>query len=130
MIDFLILNETEIELVSGLKIDSDESKAIAVNKVLDSGVKAVILTLGEKGSIYARKGDPFLLTPAYKVTAMDTTAAGDTFIGAFAASKDSGMSTKDALVFATAASALTVTRQGAQSSIPCKEEIINFLKGC
>jgi len=62
------------------------------------------------------------------VNVIDTTAAGDTFIGSFASAKASGQDTKDALLFATAASAITVTRKGAQHSIPVKKEIIDFLE--
>lgn len=128
LIDFLILNETEIEVVTGIAIKTEEAKERAMNWLMDHGVKAVILTLGEKGSHYHSRTEGRIITPGFKVNAVDTTAAGDTFIGSFAAAKASGKKTKEALLFATAASALTVTRHGAQNSIPFKNEIDTFLE--
>jgi ribokinase len=128
LIDFLILNETEIEVVTGIAIDTEEAKERAMNWLMDHGVKAVILTLGEKGSHYYSRSEGRILTPSFKVKAADTTAAGDTFIGSFAAEKASGRNTKESLLFATASSAISVTRHGAQSSIPLKNEIDAFLQ--
>jgi ribokinase len=128
LIDVLILNETEIEVVTGIAIDTEEAKERAINWLMDHGIKAIILTLGEKGSHYYSKSEGRIITPGFKVNAVDTTAAGDTFIGSFAAAKASGKKTKEALLFATAASAMTVTRHGAQNSIPLKNEIDVFLE--
>jgi ribokinase len=130
LIDFLIVNETEIEVVTGILIDTDtnETTEQAINWLMDHGVKAVILTLGEEGSLYHSRTEGRIFTPGFKVDAVDTTAAGDTFIGSFAAAKASGKKTKEALLFATAASAMTVTRHGAQNSIPLKNEIDMFLE--
>jgi ribokinase len=128
LIDVLILNETEIEVVTGIRIDTDEEQERAINWLLEKGVKAVILTLGEQGSLYYTKAESTILTPGFRVNAVDTTAAGDTFIGSFATAKTSGKDTKEALLFATAASAIAVTREGAQNSIPVKKEIEEFLE--
>ena len=87
----------------------------------------MIITLGEQGRFYGNaKGERFTV-PAFRVTPVDTTAAGDTFIGAYAAACTEGLETEEALQFATAAVALTVTRPGAQASIPSKEEIMAFI---
>jgi ribokinase len=128
LIDVLILNETEIEVVTGIAIDTEEAKEQAINWLMDHGVKAVILTLGEKGSYYHSRTEGRIITPGVKVNAVDTTAAGDTFIGSFAAAKAFGKKTKEALLFATAASAIAVTRHGAQNSIPLRNEIDVFLE--
>ncbi|MEH7097444.1 ribokinase [Neobacillus vireti] len=128
LIDVLIVNETEMEVVTGIRIETEEARGQALNWLVDHGVRSVILTLGEKGSHYYSKTETCLITPGFKVKAVDTTAAGDTFIGAFAAAKASGNNTKEAILFATAASALAVTKHGAQQSIPSKNEIEEFLK--
>ncbi|WP_260871659.1 ribokinase [Bacillus sp. X1(2014)] len=128
LIDVLILNETEIEMVTGIRIDKKETEEQAINFLMNHGVKAVILTLGEQGSHYYSRSESRISTPGFKVNAVDTTAAGDTFIGSFAAAKTFGKDTKEALLFATAASAIAVTREGAQISIPLKEEIEKFLE--
>lgn len=107
---------------------TEESKIRAIHWLIDKGVKKVILTLGEQGSHYYSKEESTIITPGFNVHAIDTTAAGDTFIGAFAAALASGNNTKESLLFATAASAITVTRHGAQNSIPTKTEIVEFLK--
>ncbi|WP_040207446.1 ribokinase [Neobacillus jeddahensis] len=127
LIDFLILNETEIEVVTGIRADTEKARERAINWLIEMGVKAVILTLGAQGSSYFSKKEGKIVTTGFTVNAVDTTAAGDTFIGSFAAAKAFGKDTKEALVFATAASAITVTREGAQHSIPLKKEIDEFL---
>ncbi len=127
LIEYLILNETEIEVVTGIGIKTEESKERAIHWLIDKGVKKVILTLGEEGSHYYSKEESTIITPGFKVNAIDTTAAGDTFIGAFAAAIASGENSKESLLFATAASAITVTRHGAQNSIPRKKEIEELL---
>jgi ribokinase len=128
LIDVLILNETEIEVVTGIRIDTLEAQERAVNRLIDHGVKAVILTLGEEGSLYYSGSKDRIFTPSFKVNVADTTAAGDTFIGSFAAAKASGKKTREALLIATAASAIAVTRHGAQNSIPVKNEIDALLE--
>jgi ribokinase len=126
LVDVLVLNETEAETITGITIKDQESAKKAIIALRLLGTKTVVLTMGEKGSLYS---DPEIEihTPAFQVQVNDTTAAGDTFIGALAvASKNQPIA--KALQFATAASAIAVTRKGAQSSVPTKIEIENFLE--
>lgn len=126
MIDVLVVNETEAEAITGISVNDEETALQAANKLLTYGVQAVLLTLGSNGSLYVEPTRMYR-TPAFSVNAVDTTAAGDTFIGSFAVATSS-KSIKEALIYASAASAISVTRYGAQSSIPTKEEIEEFLK--
>ncbi len=121
----LVVNQTEAELLTGDKIDRIGEEAI-VDQLLTTGVQNVVLTLGEKGSLF--KGERQLLwIPAFQVNTVDTTAAGDTFCGALAARLSKGLSIKESLEFATAAAALCVTRMGAQPSIPTEAEVFELL---
>lgn len=124
-VNFLVVNENEAEIISGEKIEKIGEEGL-VDKLLTFGVQNVILTLGKKGCVYKNSTD-FLRIPAFCVEAKDSTGAGDTFCGALATgiSKDSDM--KNALVFASAAAALSVTKIGAQLSIPMEKEIREFL---
>jgi ribokinase len=123
LIHTCILNETEIELITGAKVSGAEDAVQAAKLLLDAGVTQVIVTLGDKGCVWVdRAGEPCHV-PAFRVKAVDTTAAGDTFIGALASASCEGLPVPEALRFAVAASALAVTRQGAQASIPTKQEI-------
>jgi ribokinase len=128
MIDILVVNETEAETISGKKIDEIGEEAI-VDKLLDSGAKTVVLTLGKQGCL-VKNNREFHSLPAFCVKALDTTAAGDTFCGALAAGLARGEGWESALKFATAASAICVTRMGAQPSIPAEEEVNEFLRQC
>lgn len=124
-IDILVVNETEAETISGEKIDDIGEKAI-VNKLLALGSKTVVLTLGENGCLLKNELE-FHSVPAFRVKAIDSTAAGDTFCGALAAELSNGRDWHEALKFATAASAICVTRMGAQPSIPSEKEVREFL---
>lgn len=124
-VDMLILNETEAEFLSDMPVNGlDDAQKAALK--LQSYSDTIIITLGTQGAYIA--GNSFTgHIPAFRVEALDTTAAGDTFCGAFAAAITSGLHHKEAVRFASAASALSVTRLGAQPSIPKKNEIDNFL---
>ena len=124
----LVLNETEAEALTGLAVRGAEGAGRAAERLIAEGVGQIVVTLGREGSLYADAHGALVLTPAFPVEAVDTTAAGDTFIGAFAAARQAGGELSGQLRFASAAAALTVTRAGAQESIPAKEEIDAFLR--
>lgn len=125
-IDTLILNEIEATALSGLGVVDPRTARQAAEVLLRQGVANVIITLGEQGALlFGRQGE--LFQPAFKVNAVDSTAAGDTFTGGYAASIMVGKEPPAALLYATAAAALCVTRLGAQTSIPTREEVQDFL---
>lgn len=113
-------NETEAELLTGVKVTDAKSAAKAVEAFRRRGVGHVVITMGSKG---AYCGDCGRIFPAKKVKAIDCVAAGDTFNGAFAVALAEGKPCKDAIAFAQAASAISVTRPGAQSSVPFRKEV-------
>ena len=122
-LDIIILNETEAEMISGVKVIDFESAKKSVTVIVDKGVKKVIITMGSHGAIL-KEEDTYLEVVAHKVKAVDTTAAGDTFCGAIAVAICEGQSLEDATKFANRCSAITVTKMGAQSSIPTLEEVL------
>jgi ribokinase len=124
----LAVNETEAEGITGLQVVTDEDVRNAARKLVDLGAEHVIITLGAKGAVAATR-DQFLMVPAFSVDSVDTTAAGDVFCGSLAIALTEGRKMPDALRFAAAASAISVTRLGAQPSIPHREEIDMFLEG-
>ncbi len=111
-------NQTEIALMTGIEGDVES----AMKKLNEMGVKDIILTLGSKGSAIW-DGKKAEIVPARKVKAVDATAAGDTFCGALCVALSEGKSKREAVEFATKASALTVQRMGAQESIPYRKDI-------
>lgn len=118
-------NETEAEMISGVKI-TDESSACEAARVLSGmGVQNVIITLGSKGALIYCDGKSEIV-PAWKVEAVDTTAAGDVFNGALTVALSEGRDLKEAARFACKASAISVTRVGAQSSAPYRNEVDIF----
>lgn len=124
-IDILVVNETEAETISGEKIDIIGNESV-VDSLLAKGPGTVVLTLGKKGCLLKNKQVIYYI-PAFKVETLDSTAAGDTFCGALAAELGRGEDWEEALRFATAASAICVTRMGAQPSIPTEKEVREFL---
>jgi ribokinase len=125
MIDILVVNETEIETVSGKTIASSGEEEV-IDHLLSIGCHTVILTLGKKGCVVKNEKLSEHI-PAFEVEAVDTTAAGDTFCGALVAALGKNKDLVEAIKFATAASAICVTRMGAQPSIPKEEEVEKFL---
>jgi len=125
-IDILVVNETEAEIISGKKIELIGIEAV-VDELRSMGPTTVILTLGKNGS-FLKNEKTVIKVPAYEVKTVDSTAAGDVFCGALAASLVKGHNWDEALKFATAASAICVNRMGAQPSIPSKNEVNIFLK--
>jgi ribokinase len=124
-IDYLIPNESEASALTGLTVDSLVSAETAATRLIALGVGKVIITLGAQGSLFA-DGSRLEHFPAPKVKAVDTTAAGDTFVGGFAAALASGSSEADAIRFGQVAAALSVTRAGAQPSIPTLSDVQAF----
>ncbi len=127
LVSILAPNETEAELLTGIKVTDDATAAQAADKLLAKGVQAVILTLGARGAFVATK-ESKQLVPGFKVKAVDTTAAGDVFNGALAVALSEGRSLLEAARFASAAAAISVTRLGAQPSAPKRKEIEKLLK--
>ncbi|MCP4405003.1 MAG: ribokinase, partial [bacterium] len=125
-VSYFIPNETEAEFFTGIAVNDIESAKKAAAALQESGIKTVLLTLGEKGVLVAHDGE-FFHEDALSVQAVDTTAAGDTFVGAFAVALTEGMSIKKAVIFAKHAAALAVTKLGAQSSIPTRSDVERFL---
>ncbi|GGG70683.1 ribokinase [Paenibacillus radicis (ex Gao et al. 2016)] len=127
-VSFLILNEVEAEELSGTRIDGISQALKAGKQLLEAGLPHLIITLGSKGSLYLDQAGTEIEMPAFTVDAVDTTAAGDTFIGAFAAKYIAGDTLEESLRYATAASALAVSAAGAQSSIPTEDQVHEFLQ--
>ena len=125
-ISIITPNETEAELLTGINVDSDQAASQAADKLLARGVKTVIITLGSRGAFVVGDGVKKLV-PGFKVKAVDTTAAGDTFNGALAVALVEGQTLTSAVRFANAAAALSVTRLGAQTSVPKRKEIEKML---
>ncbi len=125
-IDILVLNETETEFILNQVVTDSKSALIAGGLLVSQSINEVIITLGKNGAIYASRQDAFFV-PCFKVKSVDATAAGDSFIGGLVASLASGKNIRDALHFASAAAALTVTKMGAQASLPIETEVTTFL---
>lgn len=118
-------NETEATIISGIQVANvDDAKRAAI-KIHGMGVKCVVITLGSKG-VVCYDGVDFLIIPSVKVEAVDTTAAGDTFNGVFAAALAEGMNLREALQISNIAAAISVTKLGAQDASPSRDEIVNF----
>jgi ribokinase len=115
-------NETEAELISGMKITDEASACEAAKRIVGLGVDNVVITLGSKGAFVYGEGI-CEMAPAFKVKAIDTTAAGDIFNGALAVALAENRSLLDAVRFACKAAAICVTRSGAQSSAPYRNEV-------
>ena len=121
-VDFLIPNEHEAEDITGICPDTEENCRRAVVELMEMGVKNAIITLGERGCVY-NSGDDVAFCPAVKAIAVDTTSAGDTFVGATVSKLSQGESLRDAIAFAAKAAAITVSREGASKSIPWADEV-------
>lgn len=121
-VDYLIPNEHEAEALTGIALSSEESAVKAVQKIKGMGVKNVVITLGERGCVY-NNGDDILFCPAESVAAIDTTSAGDCFIGALVTALSQNKPVSEAITFATKAASITVMREGASKSIPFADEV-------
>ncbi|WP_415775848.1 ribokinase [Shewanella oncorhynchi] len=121
-VDIITPNETEAEALTGVEINHLDDAHMAAQLLHQQGVKIVVITLGSRGAYISSPGFNGLI-PAFEVQAIDTVAAGDTFNGALVVGLSEGMSIAAAVGFANAASAITVTRPGAQRAIPYRQEL-------
>jgi ribokinase len=123
LIDYLIPNELEAATLSGVPIATTDDARRAAEMLKAKGARNVIVTLGAEGVYALLDGAPPRHMPAPKTHAVDTTAAGDTFIGGFAAELARGAEVSEAIAFGQRAAAIAVTREGAQPSIPHRDEV-------
>ncbi|HLQ40191.1 MAG TPA: ribokinase [Tetragenococcus sp.] len=122
--DMIVPNETEAEILTGIKVVDKKSMEESAKVIHDLGIEAVIITLGSQGAFYDIGGESGII-PAFKVNTVDTTAAGDTFIGAMTSVLKKDFSNIEAAIrYGNKASSLTVQRIGAQPSIPYQNELI------
>jgi len=119
----IIPNRTEAEILSGIKVIDIDSARRAADIISSKGVDVVVITLGSQGALI-KEYDEYHFVEAYKVDTIDTTAAGDTFCGAVCVGLSEGWSVLDSVQMAAKAAALTVTRMGAQGSIPYRKELV------
>ena len=126
MVDVLTPNETEAQILTGIEVTDEESARAASKSLLERDIKAVILTLGGKGFLLAdNEGARYV--SAQKVDAVDSTAAGDAFTGSLAVGIAENKGLLDAALFANYVAALSVTKMGAQSSMPTLQEVKSFM---
>ncbi|UGQ46719.1 ribokinase [Massilia endophytica] len=126
MCDYLVVNETEASQLSGVDVRGSDDAVAAARALCRRGAGAVLLTMGESGVVVSDCGTQHLV-PAAKVQPVDTTAAGDTFVGALTVALARGLTLEAATREAQYAAALAVTRIGAQTSIPTREELQQFI---
>lgn len=126
LVDILVVNETEIANISGIRPLDDLSILESMKRIRSFGVKAVLLTLGANGSIFQDE-TMTLKQSSFKVETVDTTAAGDTYIGSFVASLVERKTIQQAMLYASAAAAMAIQTLGAGRSIPTAEMVKNFL---
>jgi ribokinase len=118
----IVPNKSEAEILSGIKVSDIDSAKQAADIISAKGVDIVVITLGSQGALI-KEYNEYLFVEAFKVDALDTTAAGDTFCGAFCVGLSEGRSIPEAVKLAARAAAITVTRMGAQASIPYRTEL-------
>lgn len=125
--DFFVPNETELEILTGLPVNTNEEIKKAAEFLVKRGLKNVIVTMGSRGSMWVTK-EKCVYLEAFKVNAIDTSGAGDAFIGCFACCYTKTKDVLSSMLEASAFSALSVTKKGTQISYPLKEEVVQFLK--
>ncbi|HBY4146161.1 ribokinase [Klebsiella pneumoniae] len=126
LVDIITPNETEAEKLTGIRVESDEDAAKAANVLHAKGIGTVMITLGSRGVWLSAEGESRRI-PGFRVQAIDTIAAGDTFNGALVTALLEGTALPEAIRFAHATAAIAVTRKGAQPSVPWRTEIDEFL---
>lgn len=125
-IDVITPNETEAQALTGIVVETEADAQKAADALHAYGIKTVLITLGARGVWVSEQGKGELI-PGFRVQALDTTAAGDTFNGALVTAQLEGLPMAQAIRFAHAAAAISVTRSGAQPSIPLRSEVDAFL---
>lgn len=128
MVDLLIPNESETALLTGLPVDGQTELETAASFLIDSGIETVVITLGSRGALMAKKNENKMFS-AFDVQPVDTTAAGDAFVAGLAVALGMGKSLHDAIDWGNAAGALATLRFGAQTSLPTYEEVSRMLAG-
>lgn len=126
MVDILTPNETECEIITGIRIRTIDDAKSAVKYLLAKGIKTVVITLGGNGVVY-NSGSELIHKPVRKVKVIDTTAAGDSFSGALAVALSNGEDINSSIDFANAVGSLTVTKKGAQSSLPDLRQVREYM---
>lgn len=121
-IDYLIPNEHEAQDLTGINPDTEDNCKKAIRMLLQKGIPNIIITLGERGCVYNRK-DEIIFSPSIPTNAIDTTSAGDCFIGALVTKLSQSETLEYAISYAAKASAIAVSREGASKSIPYADEI-------
>ena len=124
--DYLIVNETELSVFARTEIPKNREEVAEAMKKLQKNVRNIVATLGSKG-VVALIEEKLITLEGHKVKAVDATAAGDCFVGAFAVALQNDKIIKQAMDFANAAAAISVQRLGASSSLPTKDEVESFL---
>ena len=125
-LDIITPNETEAEILTGIRVTDEQSAVKSATVFHAKGIETVLITLGSKGVYVSQQGKGEIV-PGFRVQAVDTTAAGDTFNGAFVTALLEDKPLAQAIRFAHAAAALSVTKKGAQPSIPTRKETLEFL---
>jgi ribokinase len=125
-VDFIVPNEVEAQLLTGIKWKGDRDIRKMAKRLLDMGVKNVVITLGPKGLFFKNRNEELWMN-AFRVKVIDTTAAGDSFLGALATSLSENKPIQEALKFANGAGALATTKLGAQPSLPFRKDLNRFL---
>ena len=122
-IDILKPNEVETKMLTGIRVETEEDAVQAIHVLKDKGIRMPVISLGSRGVIYEYKGKATSVK-GLRVNAVDTTAAGDTFIGSMAAKLSQGYSFQESIDYANRAAAYCVQHRGAQISIPFEENVL------
>jgi len=126
LVNVLIPNESETALLTGMPVGDQAEAEAAAGALRTMGVGTVILTLGQRGALLAREGET-VMCPAFDVTPVDTTAAGDAYVGGFAVALAEGRTLSEATRWGNGAGALATTKLGAQPSLPARQELETLL---
>jgi len=126
-VDFLVPNELEAQFLTGIKMKRDRDVPEMAKRLLGKGVKNVVMTLGSRGLFFKSRSEEIWME-AFRVNVVDTTAAGDAFMGALACGLSEGKSIREVLRLANGAGALAATKLGAQPSLPLRKDLQAFLE--